>query len=252
MSNEQPTGTPQSPEPAGGFPQPGAYTPQDRPAGSSPAPSSPAQAYPTQAYPGQAYPPQAYPGQAYPTQGYPGQAYPPQGFAAQVPPAQQNAYQIPNYAAQYAQAPQAGYPAAYPQAYPVPGAQPAKAPRSPILGIVSFAVVLLTVVVGGAALAQIMEPIANAMIAAGTTQIDEQLFAESLQAQIMTNYPLQTMALNVASPLGFAGWIAGIVATVTNRGRMWGVFTIILGVLAPIILVVIAMLALGPVFAALG
>lgn len=251
MSNEQPTGTPQSPDPAGGFPQPGAYTPQGQGAGSRPAPSNP-----TPPYPAQGYPTQAYPGQGYPTQGYPGQGYPTQGYPAQVPPAQQNPYQIPNYAAQYPQAPQApqaGYPGqpAYPQPYPVQGVLPGKGPKSPVLGIVSFSVVLLTVVISSVALAQLMEPLANAIIAAGTTQIDEEVLRDSVQAQIMANYPLQTMALNLASPLGFAGWIAGIVATATNRGRMWGVFTIILGVLAPVILVVVAMIGLGPVLAAL-
>ncbi len=40
------------------------------------------------------------------------------------------------------------------------------------------------------------------------------------------------MMLNVGSTVGFAGWVTGIVAAVTGRGRMWGVLAIIVGTLA--------------------
>jgi hypothetical protein len=45
--------------------------------------------------------------------------------------------------------------------------------------------------------------------------------------------------------LGFVGWIIGIVAVATKRGRAFGVVTIILGVLAPFV-------ALGALVAAMA
>ena len=41
-------------------------------------------------------------------------------------------------------------------------------------------------------------------------------------------------------------WILGIVATATKRGRAYGVWSIILGVLAPVIAVVVLVAALMP------
>jgi hypothetical protein len=54
-------------------------------------------------------------------------------------------------------------------------------------------------------------------------------------------------ALGSASGVvGFVGWILGIVAAATKRGRGFGVTAIVLGVLAPIIAVVAAVVALMP------
>jgi hypothetical protein len=48
---------------------------------------------------------------------------------------------------------------------------------------------------------------------------------------------------SLSAIVGFVGWIIGIVATATRRGRAAGIFTIILGVLAPIIAVVVLFVA---------
>ena len=45
---------------------------------------------------------------------------------------------------------------------------------------------------------------------------------------------------------GIAGWVTGIVATATRRGRSYGVWSIILGVLAPFIGILALVLALMP------
>jgi hypothetical protein len=44
------------------------------------------------------------------------------------------------------------------------------------------------------------------------------------------------MMLNVGSTLGTAGWVAGIVAAATGRGRLWGVLAIILGIVAVVLM----------------
>ena len=54
------------------------------------------------------------------------------------------------------------------------------------------------------------------------------------------------LALNIGLYAGLAGWITGIVATATRRGRSYGVMAIILGVLAPVIGVFLVVAALMP------
>jgi len=53
-------------------------------------------------------------------------------------------------------------------------------------------------------------------------------------------------AMNFAFYGGVAGWITGIVATATRRGRSYGVWAIILGVLAPVIGMFVVVAALMP------
>lgn len=253
MSNEEPAGTPQTPKDASGFPQPGAYhSPQAYPAQPQGTPPYPQQPYPQQTYGQQAYGQQPYPQQPYPQQAYGQQPY---GQQPQQQPQGQadSSYQITHYAAQYGgqgyeQAPQQ-YPAQpYPGQAGYPGA--VKAAKSPLLGMIAFAVLLLCVVIGSLAGFQVMQVAANLMVSSGVTPDNQSELTQMLQQELMSSYPLQTAVLNLTGWGGFAAWIAGIVATATNRGRMWGVFTIILGVLAPVIMVIVLFAALGPVLSA--
>jgi hypothetical protein len=46
--------------------------------------------------------------------------------------------------------------------------------------------------------------------------------------------------------VGFVGWILGIIAAATKRGRGFGVLTIILGILAPIVAFIVLFVVLAP------
>lgn len=242
MSNQQPDAPGQGTTPQGGFPQPGAYTPPQP----SAAPANPAAPYPGQyTPPAQAAYPSGYPQQ--PAPGYPQQAY----------PSQPSPYQVPNYSAQYGAqgAPQAPYGAQqYPpqQAYPATWQTDARpAAKSPLLGIIAFVAIILTIVVGAVSLFQIMAPLMNAIVAAGPDAANDPTFRSSLQAQITTAYPLQSMLLTLCSPVGFAAWVVGWVAAIGKRGRLWGVLAIVLGVLAIPILLAVMFAAMGPALEAL-
>jgi hypothetical protein len=264
MSNEQPEGTPQAPTPQGGFPQPGAYNPpQTQPAaGQQPQTPQPAQ------YPGQygqpapqpypAYPPQpvqpgygqqppAYGQQqpAYGQQQAPG--YGQQQAYGQQPASPDNPYQITHYSELYANQGQQQPVPAYAGAYPA--AQPTT--KSPLLGMISFGVILLTLVLGSISLYQMMEPLTNAIIASGgdSSTINDPQFQANLQAEMATGYPLQSMILTLCTPLGFAAWIGGWVSAIGKWGRMWGVLAVVLGFLTIVILPVVVFAAMGPALA---
>jgi phage-related minor tail protein len=70
--------------------------------------------------------------------------------------------------------------------------------------------------------------------------------AELQRAMMSQIGGIWTVLINGSALLGFAGWIIGIVATATKRGRAFGVVTIILGILAPIIAGVAFFVALSP------
>lgn len=258
MSNEQPAGTSQNPQGQGGFPQPGAYHTAE---GRAPQPPQPAQgsspsAYPQQPYGQQPYPQQAYPQQPYGQQAYPQQpygqpTYPQQPYGQQVPtpPAsvERDPYQITHFAAEYGQQQPAYQPTQYAQA-DIPGQ---KSARGPMLGMLAFAVLAVSVVVGSIAGFQIMQLVGNLMVSNGISEADQAVLAQMLSQELASQYPLQAMLLNITGWAGFVAWIIGIVATATNRGRLWGVLTIILGVLTPVIMVIVVIVAMGPAFAAL-
>jgi len=170
--------------------------------------------------PGQPYgfPPQQGPNQPY---GQPQQAPNPYGQANQ--PYGQQPPQAPNQP--YGQPQQGFVPTSPTGAY---GTPPAK--RSPILGIIALAVVVICAVVLSMYLWQV-GGIAGQVAVNGT--IDTSNSAE-LQALILSQLGGWSVIGSLSGFLGFVGWIIGIVAVATKRGRAFGVVTIILGVLAPI------------------
>ncbi|MGC3993010.1 MAG: hypothetical protein QM779_02585 [Propionicimonas sp.] len=238
MSNEQQDGTSSAPQHPSGHPQ---------------------QGYPQQGQQPRAYPQQAPYGQQQGAYGY-GQPQAPYGY----PPQSSHGHGQQAYGQQaYGQQPQAnpyqapyGSPQAYPaQPYPAANAfEPTRpADRSPMLGIIAFAVLAACVVVGSICGFQIMQVAAQyiATLSGGGT-LDQAALTRALETVLLNNYPVQTMALNVTGWGGFAAWIAGIVATVTRRGRLWGVLTIVLGVVTPIIIIAVAFTAMGPYLEALA
>ena len=183
------------------------------------------------------YPPQQGPNQPY---GQPQQAPNPYGQANQPygqPP------QGPNQPfGQPPQAPNQPYgqpqppvnPYGQPQRGFVPtagayGTPPAK--RSPILGIIALLVVLICGVVLSMSLFR-MGGLLGQLAVNGTVEISSQT---QLQEEVLSQLGgIWTLLVYGSGLLGFVGWIVGIVAVATKRGRAFGVVTIILGVIAPI------------------
>jgi len=186
------------------------------------------------------YPPQQGPNQPY---GPPQQAPNPYGQANQPygqPP------QGPNQP--YGQPPQAPNPYGQPQQGFVPtsptgayGTPPAK--RSPILGIIALLVVLICGVVLSVSLFR-MGGLLGQLAVNGTVEISSQT---QLQEEVLSQLGgIWTLLVYGSGLLGFVGWIVGIVAVATKRGRAFGVVTIILGVIAPIAAFAAMFAALAP------
>ena len=203
MSQNPGPGYGQTPPPG----QPYGYPPQQPPAQPYGQPPQQAQPY--------AYPPQQAPAQPYnyPTQQAPAQPYgqPVQGFA----PTPMDAY----------------------------GATAAPTKKSPILGIISLAIV----VISGVVLTLYLYRIGAV---AGPYAVNGSLDTTT-QPELMQNVASQMGALlpmlgGASIFVGLVGWILGIVATASKRGRVFGVLAIILGILAPIIAVVALFVAVAP------
>lgn len=252
QAGQQPTQGYGQPYPqASGQPQPG-YGQQYPQASGQPQPGYGQQYPPQQGY-GQQYPPQPYgQPQQFPPQTYgqaPQQAYgqPPQPYGQQPrqaygqspQQAQPNPYQI-TPAAQYGTQPQ--YP---PAAYQAPG-QPAK--KSPILGMAAFGIVMVCLVIVSLAASPVGVVAGDLLLATGSTTIDQTTLGQLLSERA----PIQLMMLNIGSTLGFAGWVAGIVAAISNRGRLWGVLAIVVGTLAPFIMAAVMLVAMMPALSAVA
>lgn len=154
--------------------------------------------------PGQGYRPDAASQHGYGYGGQPGDApppgYPPQPYAPQ----------------QYAPAP-------YP---PRPGSS---GPRSPVLGYVALGVVVLATLGSLAGGWLTIQDAASVLAGSEYTGLPDRGDLE--QALIG---PISVVG--ASSTLGFAGWVAGIVAAATNRGRVAGIVAIVVGVIAPVLI----------------
>ncbi|MBA3020878.1 hypothetical protein [Propionicimonas sp.] len=121
-------------------------------------------------------------------------------------------------------------PGGYGQPYQPPvayGAPPApNRPRSPILGVISLAFILIATALSGYG-AWLFTNVIAALAMSGYS-------GSYGQAEIEAAMRWPISVIGIAGSIGMAAWIAAIVATATNRGRILGVIGIILGVLAPI------------------
>ena len=153
--------------------------------------------------------------QGYPQQGHPQQ----QGYPQQQPGPQQGWY--PN---------QPGY-----------GVQQ-QPTRSPLLGMIALGGVVICAVV----LCWLMwrtGAVLGPLAAQTGGNLDQQEATEYLIQQLGgTGLAL----LNGATLGGIAFWILGIVATSMKRGRSYGVWSIILGILAPVVAIIVLVAAIVP------
>ena len=190
------------------------------------------------------YPPQQAPNQQYgqPQQGpnpY-GQANQPYGQPPQAP--NQPYGQQPQPPANPYGQPQQGFvPAPATGAYGAAPTRPAK--RSPILGFLGLAVVVICAIILSASLWR-MGGMIGQLAVNGTIDTTD---ATAVQAAVLSELGgIWTLLVYGSGLLGFVGWILGIVATATNRGRALGVVTIILGVLAPFVAIGALVMAIAP------
>lgn len=158
---------------------------------------------------------------------YPQQAYgqPTWDQQQQYAPPQQQPHPAPHYPAQPQQ-----YPPAY-QQWP----QEPEQPKSQTLGIVGFGLVALCTVI----LAVVGYLIGSRM---GTFMLDYGV--DVLQNQDPTDPLIIALGQQVqglvsggmfATLGGIAGWVVSIVATTRRRGRTFGIWGIIVGILAPVL-----------------
>jgi hypothetical protein len=114
--------------------------------------------------------------------------------------------------------------------------------RSPALGMIAFGLVLVLGVVMSAVAYQMGVIMAPLMVGRSATTDQEELariVMEQLGAPAL-------LGLNLALYGGTAAWILGIVAAATRRGRSYGIWAIILGVLAPVAAIVAMIVAMMP------
>ncbi len=141
------------------------------------------------------------------------------------------------------------YPAApaYPSGpMPTYGA-PVPAKKSPVLGIIGLAVVVVAAVIfyilSFNLYATIFQSIPYDQLASGSIDTVEML--ENLPQSAIDQIGGTTAGLFGISIVGIVGWVLSIVATVQNKGRVFGIIGIVAGVIAPFLFFVAASAAIG-------
>jgi hypothetical protein len=181
--------------------------------------------------PGQ--PPYGYP---QPTQAQPQQPYPTQPYGAPQPPYGQP--QQP-YGQPYGAPQPYGQPYGTPQPYPQ---QPVAVKKNPLLGRIALALVVTTAAVATYTMGPMVAVINQMIIATGSTDLDSDALAEAL----MSSAAGPAAAFQLASFVGTAAMITGLVAAIIGRGRASGIFAFILGLLAPVIYITYAVILMLP------
>jgi len=157
----------------------------------------------------------------------------------------------PAYGQQTSGQPAYGRPGTQGYASPQPGYGPGQAavpvsqvqaPRSPLLGMIALGVVVVCGVIFCWLMWRLGAVIGPIMVSSGG-RLDNDELAQLMMDQLG---PGGTLAMNLAAYGGLAGWITGMVAAGTRRGRSYGVWAIILGILAPIVGMIMMVAALMP------
>ncbi|MBI4900519.1 MAG: hypothetical protein HY829_08590 [Actinobacteria bacterium] len=125
-----------------------------------------------------------------------------------------------------------------------PGYTPAQTEkRSPVLGTAALVLVMVCGVVLSWAMWR-LGGLVGPMAVDGSVDLSSQTQVQ--QALLRQLGGTWSVLLNGSLVLGFAGWVMGIVATATKRGRALGVTAIVLGVLAPFAAIGALVAALAP------
>jgi hypothetical protein len=126
----------------------------------------------------------------------------------------------------------------------VPGYTPAQSEkRSPVLGTAALVLVMVCGVVLSWAMWR-LGGLVGLMAVNGSVDLSSQTQVQ--QAVLQQLGGTWSILLNGSMFLGFAGWVMGIVATATKRGRAFGVMAIVLGVLAPFAAIGALVAAMAP------
>ncbi|RKW69562.1 hypothetical protein [Galactobacter caseinivorans] len=167
------------------------------------------------------YPQAGYQQPGYQQGGYQQPGYQQGGYQQQYaqPGYQQPGYAQPGYQQPYG-APGYAQPGAY--MYPVAAPTPPRPPGSPLTGILGLGLAVLALAVSVIAdfivIDQMRQAIETGNSEAGVAAAGGAVIAQS-----------------IASFLGIAGLVLGIIGTVTNKGRALGIFGIVVASVAPIL-----------------
>ena len=117
---------------------------------------------------------------------------------------------------------------------------PVKTAKSPVLGIIGTASAVLCAVIGGVLFYQLYavmyDTYGPSIFSGGSVILDPY----SLPANAMSTLMGSTVGLLIISVIGIVGWILSIVATATNRGRIFGVIGLIAGIVLPVVAIIVA------------
>jgi hypothetical protein len=128
-----------------------------------------------------------------------------------------------------AYAPAPGYDAAPPAAY---AAGPGTKPKGPsTLGIVAFVASLAAVIIGSILAFMAGQSLGSVVEYSGSSTVDVETLPADAQQALATGGLLSVAAFGIFGILALWGFIQGIVATVKNRGRGWGITAIVLAVI---------------------
>lgn len=173
---------------------------------------------------------------AYASYGQAGYPQPGQEPTYQTPQGgyQQSGYQPAGYQQQGGYIPQQPYSGYQPYGQPA-SPYPQKKPKlSPLVGIVSLAVVV----------------VGSLIVAFPFGSIDLRLlfqWAEQAQANpnvvVPTQFASMLMSFSIGASMVFLGFIGSIIAMALNRGRIWGVVALIAAIILPWLLMMLFMMA---------
>jgi hypothetical protein len=121
-------------------------------------------------------------------------------------------------------------------------------PKGPAtLGIVAFAVALLGAIAGSVLAylggVQLGSLVQYAEVTGGTTSLDSDTLPAAGQQAAVAGAGLAFAGFAVWGVLALWGFIQGIIATVKNRGRVWGILAIVVAVLG--VVAVLVMITVG-------
>lgn len=177
------------------------------------------------------YAPPSYDQQAYGQQQYQAPQYDAQAYGQQPYGQQQYGQQQSYDPQQYpAQPYQQQYPSAYQQSWPQ---EPA--PQSNTLGMVGFGIVAVCTVVLAIAGYMIGSQMGQFVLDYGVDALQSPDPNDPLFIALSQRLQGVSMMAMLSSFAGIAGWVVSIIAVSRRRGRSFGIWGIVLGILAPII-----------------